>query len=109
MRLAAASALRGKLEEQVAVAANCDGTVGFAFDPRTAARPHGVEVVLTVVRIPDRARKQLGTAWRHDYAAADLLDDLRGLALRIGGDDHRPRNGQHAVEPARDDVASETR
>ena len=35
------------------------------------------------------------------------LDDLRGLALRVRSDDHRPCDGEDPVQPARDDVAGE--
>ena len=53
------------------------------------------------------AREQLRTVRRHDDAAADLLDDLRRLAVGVGRDDHRPADGEDAVQPARNDVARE--
>ena len=61
------------------------------------------------MRVPDRARKKLRPAGRDDDPAADLLDDLRGLAFRIRRNDHRPGDGEDPVQPAGDDVARESR
>ncbi len=43
----------------------------------------------------------------NDDAAADLGDESGGLALRLGGGDHRAPSGEDAVEPAWHDVSGE--
>src|SRR6266545_619866 len=97
---AAATTLGSKLEQQVAVAPDGDGAVGLPLDPFTAAGPHRLEVVPPVVRVPDRSREQLWSARGHDDPAADPLDNLGRLALRLRSDDHRSRDRQNPVQPA---------
>src|SRR2546423_11888264 len=97
-----------ELVEERAVAADGDALVGLGGDVLTPAATHLVEVELAVVRAADRGGDELRPAGRDDDAAADRLDELRGLALAVGGDDHRPADGEDAVEPARHDVAGET-
>src|SRR6266545_3829626 len=106
---AAATTLGGKLEQELAIAAHGDGAVGFALHPVAAASSHRLQVVLPVVRISDRSREQLWSARGHDDPAADPLDNLGRLAVRLRSDDHRPRDRQNPVQPTRDDVAGETR
>src|SRR6478752_1410578 len=106
---AAASSTRRKLAQQLTVAAEGHGAVGFSLDPLATALSHLDEVVLAVVRVANRAREQLGTPRRDDDTTTHPLDDLRRLALRVGRHNHRPCDGEDAVQPARDDVAGEPR
>ena len=57
--------------------------------------------------VPDDAGDELGTAGRHDDAAARGLDDAHRLAVGVGGDEQRPAGGEDAVGAARDDEARE--
>src|SRR4051794_12470844 len=105
---AAASSARRKLGQQISIPPQSNRAVGFALDPFAPAPAHLGQVVLAVVGVPDRACEQLGAPRRYDHPAADLLDDLRRLAVGVGGDDHGPGDGEDAVEPARDDIPGET-
>ena len=93
--------------QQRAVAADRDRAVGLLDDVGAAARPHLVEVVPARAQLADRVGEELRPTRRDHEPAADVLDHLRRLALRIGGDDHRPPGREDPVEPARDDVARE--
>src|SRR5712691_7603094 len=96
---AARTLRRCKLEQEVAVAAHGDGSVGLLLHPDAAAGAHRLEVVLAVVRVADRAGEQFRTTRRDDDPATRLLDHLRGLAFAIRGDDHGSRHREDPVEP----------
>ena len=48
-----------------------------------------------------------GPPGSNDDSAPDLLDEPDGLAVRVGGDEHRPAGREDPVEPARDDEPGE--
>ena len=109
MTIAAAARLDvRKLEQELAVAADRHVAIGLGGDPLAPEPAHPLEVVPAVVRVANRAGEQLGTARRDDDPTADLLHDLRGLAVVVRRHDHRPGDSEDAVQPTRDDVARKT-
>src|SRR5688572_24579030 len=93
------------LGQQRAVAVERDAPVGRFRHVGPAAPAHLFEVVLAAVELAQRRRKQVrAPRWDHEPTAR-LLDDARGLALGVGGDDDGAADGEDPVEAARDDVA----
>ena len=106
-RRALPRAARDDVGDEPAVAVERDLAVGLALDPGPAAVAHPVERETPLDDVADHARDELGPARRHHDPAADLLDDPDDLAVRVGGDEHRPPRGEDPVEPARDDEPGE--
>ena len=99
--------LTDELVQERAVAADRDVAVALRRDERPPALAHRLEVELAVVGAPDRAREQLRTTGRNDHPGIRVAHDVRRLARVLGRRDHRPPDREHAVEPARHDVAGE--
>src|SRR5579864_1023974 len=96
------------LHQQLLVPADGNEPVGLGDDVLAPAPAHLGECELSRVRTADRLGEQLRPTRRNDDAASDPRNELRGLTLRLGGDEHGPADGEDAVETARDDVAGES-